>query len=194
VTQQDLFGDVSPSPQPGPPASAQRYSWFFAVRPGEADAARIDTLADALLASHGVAGYRVGAARLHITLEEVAPELVDAACRAADTVRLPAFDVRFDTAMTFGSGGPFVLLGAKETDGLDALRELRTVLGCAMADRGFRPQRSFEPHMTLCYDSRSRVARVAIEPVTFRATEFALVKSHLGQSRHEVLRTWPLVG
>jgi 2'-5' RNA ligase len=96
--------------------------------------------------------------------------------------------------MTFGAGGPFVLVGAKETDGLDDLRKLRTVLGCAMADRGFRPQRSFEPHMTLCYDSRNRVGRVEIEPVTFRATEFALVKSHLGQSRHEVLRTWALEG
>lgn len=196
MTQHDLFGDApAPASQPTQQrqeSSLARYSLFFAVRPGQADAARIGAQADALLASYGVAGYRVGPERLHITLDEIGPEFMEAACRAADSVSSPAIDVSFDTAMTFGSSGPFVLVGGKESRGLDGLRALRTVLGCALADRGMKLQRSYEPHMTLCYDSRTRIARTPIEAVAFRATEFALVKSHIGQSRHEVLRTWQL--
>lgn len=194
MTQQDLFSDA-PAPQPAQPrqeSAPARYTLFFAVRPSEADAVRVAAQADALLLSHGIAGYRVGPERLHITLDEIAPEFLESACRAADSIRSPAFDVCFDTAMTFGSSGPFVLVGAKEAKGLDALRALRTVLGCALADRGLKIQRSYEPHMTLCYDSRNRIARTPIDPIVFRATEFALVKSHIGQSRHEVLRTWQL--
>ena len=46
--------------------------------------------------------------------------------------------------------------------------------------------------MTLSYDPRHHVARTAVDPIGFRATEFALVRSHIGLSRHEVVRTWPL--
>lgn len=134
--------------------------------------------------------------RLHITLDlvghDAADTLVDEACRAADTVSFPAVVAHFDSAMTFSApNGPLVLLGA---EGLDDVRKLRTVLGCAMADRGFAVPRAYEPHMTLCYDSRHRLARTPIAPVEFRAAEFALVKSHIGLSRHEVLRTWRLTG
>lgn len=198
MPEQDLFGDV-PAPaqrsrQTRKPAAQPLYTWFFALRPAAGDALRLQAYADELLASHGITGKSTGAERLHITLElvghDVEPGVVEAACRAGDAMRHAAIEVRFDAAMTFSApSGPCVLLGHA---GLDGVRRLRTVLACAMADQGFSPLRNYEPHMTLAYDPRHRLSRVPIEPVGFRASEFALVKSHIGFSRHEVLRTWPL--
>jgi len=201
MAEQDLFGDVpAPAARPRearkarPQAASPQHTWFFALRPAIADAARLDAFAEDLLGSHGVTGKRVGPERLHITLELVGHDseerVVEAACRAADAVRFAAIEVRFDAAMTFSApSGPCVLLGG---EGLDAVRHLRTALGCAMAEQGFTPQRSYEPHMTLGYDPRHRLERIAIDPIGFRIAEFALVKSHIGLSRHEVLRVWPL--
>lgn len=201
MAEQDLFGDVpAPAARPRearkarPQAASPQHTWFFALRPAIADAARLDAFAEDLLGSHGVTGKRVGPERLHITLELVGHDreerVVEAACRAADAVRFAAIEVRFDAAMTFSApSGPCVLLGG---EGLDAVRHLRTALGCAMAEQGFTPQRSYEPHMTLGYDPRHRLERIAIAPIGFRIAEFALVKSHIGLSRHEVLRVWPL--
>lgn len=202
MAEQDLFGDV-PVPaarpresRPRPSVAPPQHTWFFALRPEAADAARLDAFAERLLASHGVTGKRVGPERLHITLELVGHDsdakVVEAACRAADAVHFPVMDARFEAAVTFSApSGPFVLLGG---GGLDGVRELRTALGCAMAEHGFTPQRAYEPHMTLGYDPRHRVERIAIDPIGFRIAEFALVKSHIGLSRHEVLRVWPLTG
>lgn len=203
MAEQDLFGDVpAPAARPRearktrPQAATPQHTWFFALRPAIADAARLDAFAEDLLASHGVTGKRVGPDRLHITLELVGHDseasVVEAACRAADVLRFPSIDARFDAAVTFSApSGPFVLLGG---DGLNGVRELRTALGCALAEQGFTPSRSYEPHMTLCYDPRNRVERIAIDPIGFQIAEFALVKSHIGLSRHEVLRKWPLMG
>jgi 2'-5' RNA ligase len=194
---QDLFGDV-PAPVPRPPrrrapAPAQgKHAWFFALRPGAGDAARIDAFAGRLLASHGVAGKRIGPERLHVSLDavghDVDAETVDAACRAADMVQAAAFEVCFDAVETYG-GPSLVLLPG---DGLAAVQALRLTLACALADEGFKPPKAYGPHMTLCHDPRPSLVRTSVESIGFRAAEFALVKSHLGFSRHEVVRTWPL--
>jgi 2'-5' RNA ligase len=200
VAEQDLFGDVPPSlarpRQPRQRAVPPQHTWFFALRPAAADAARLDANAEILLASHGIAGRRVGPERLHITLELVGHDadapLVEAACRAADAVRFTDIEARFDAVMTFSApNGPVVLLG---TDGLNGVRELRKVLSHALGRQGFTPKTAYEPHMTLCYDPRNRMQRIPIEPIGFRIAEFALVKSHIGFSRHEVVRVWPVKG
>lgn len=200
MTQQNLFGEPPAQATSGQdarkPGQPLLHTWFFALRPAIEDARRIRAFAETLLSSHGVSGKRIDAERLHITLElvgnDVHDDLVDAACRAADAVSFPVMEARFEAAMTFsGPSGPLVLLGG---EGLDEVRGLRMALGCAMADRGFAPPRAYEPHMTLCYDEKHRLGRTRIEPVGFQVREFALVKSYFGFSRHEVLRTWQLVG
>jgi 2'-5' RNA ligase len=195
--QQDLFGEApAPRPRQSRPAVARPpHEWFFAVRPSAADAARIHAYADGLLASHDVSGQRVGPDRLHISLDSIGHDVdaavLEAAYRAADTVRLPAFEAMFEAALSFHPSNAFVLVG---DGGLEAVRPLRTALGCALADQGFSLRSTYEPHMTLCYDRDHRVARTPIAPIGFRVAGFALVKSHIGFSRHEVLRTWPLAG
>ena len=198
MSEQDLFGEVpkptSRSQQPRGPVSQPLHTWFFALRPSAADAARIHAVTGKLLTSHGISGKRIDPERLHVTLDLVGHDvdnaLVTAACSAAEKIRFPVIDVEFDAAMTFSTpSGPLVLLGS---NGLGGVRELRTVLGCALAEHGFSPPRTYEPHMTLCYDPRHRMARTTIEPIAFRAVEFSLIKSHIGYSRHEVLNTWAL--
>lgn len=192
MKQQGLFGSSSASAAAS--TSPTKHTWFFALRPSMDDASRLHAFAGMWLPQHGVGGRRIAAERLHVTLELVGHDVdeatVEAAHAAADTIAFPSLAPRFDAVMTFSApSGPCVMLG---THGLDEVRRLRTELAMAMADRGFAPSRAFEPHMTLSYDPRHRLERTPVEPIAFTATEFALVKSHIGLSRHEVLRTWPL--
>ncbi|WP_250634543.1 2'-5' RNA ligase family protein [Pinirhizobacter soli] len=200
MTQQNLFGESPAQATNGEharkPGGPPQHTWFFALRPSIEDSRRIHAFAGELLSFHGVLGKRIAPERLHITLElvghDVDDALVEAACRVADAVSFPAMEARFEAAMTFSApSGPLVLLGS---EGLDEVRGLRTALGCAMADHGFAPPRAYEPHMTLCYDPRHRLAKTPITPIGFHAGDFALIKSHIGFSRHEVLRTWRLAG
>jgi 2''-5'' RNA ligase len=202
VTQQNLFEQPAPpkpprrkaQPSDGPQRVRAQHNWFFALRPSVEDAARIHAQTQGLLDGAGIRAKRIAPERLHITLEfigdEVDDEILERAYRAADMIRFPPIDAQFDAALTFSrSSGPLVLVGGA---GLDAVRKLRSELACALADHGFKLPRNYEPHMTLCYDSRHRLRRTTIEPISFHTAEFALVKSHIGFSRHEVLRTWPL--
>ncbi|MDP1931612.1 MAG: 2'-5' RNA ligase family protein [Gammaproteobacteria bacterium] len=200
MTQQDLFGaapqQAKTAQSPNKPTARPTYNWFFALQPSVNDSHRIYATTAELLAAHSVAGKRTPPERLHITLEMIGhdldAEVLDLACHAADTVSFPAIDVSFNAAMTFSvPGGPFVLLG---TDGLDDVRKLWFELSCALADHGFSPPRSYEPHMTLCYDPRHRLPRIAVEPIGFHAGEFVLMKSHVGLSKYEVVLTWRLAG
>ncbi len=164
------------------------------MRPTQEESLRIYDFADNLLITHGVTGNRITPDRLHITLgfvgHDVGAEVVDMVCRAADSVSFPTLEPRFDSIMTLSApSGPVVLLGA---DGLNEVRNLRTALVCAMANFGFNPLRKYQPHMTLSYDPEHRLPPTSIEPISFPATEFALVRSHIGLSRHEVMRTWSL--
>ena len=49
----------------------------------------------------------------------------------------------------------------------------------------------FRPHMTLIWASR-RVDEYPIVPIRWTVREFVLVRSHVGQSRHEYIGRWPL--
>jgi len=132
--------------------------------------------------------------RLHVTCHDlgnyaqVPQDLVDAAIRAGDALSFDAFDVVFDCALSYPSSGTYVLSGRDGTRQLTAFRE---VLGEAMRGEGLRVSRSFTPHMTLAYD-RHVVAEHAIEPVRWRAREFVLIRSHVGQGQYDTLGRWLL--
>lgn len=90
---------------------------------------------------------------------------------------LKSCDVRFDAAVTFKiPQKPFVLLGARGSDGLDGVCKLRTALACALADHGFRPLRGYEPHMTLCYDRHLPVDWLDIDSISFQVDEFVVTQ------------------
>lgn len=176
---------------------------FFALRPDEATAER---MARTVTAAHDARGLppRLRPSRIfHITLHyfgyfeggEPDERFVEAASRAAAELVRPAFDLGFDTFASWGDENarhhPFVLTGGQC---LEAVRELRDALVTRLVAHGFAtPERAYEPHLTLRYDRHPAPAWV-IDLPGWVASDFVLVKSVQGQTRHDVLRRWPLQG
>lgn len=175
---------------------------FFALRPDEQAAERI---ARVVVAEHDARGLapRLRPPRIfHITLHyfgyadgEPDARLVASAARAASELVWPAFDLRFDAFSSWGGEGasthPFVLTGGQ---GLEPVRELRDALVDRLAAHGLpAPLRDYEPHLTLRYDKRPAPAWPVDLP-GWVASEFVLVKSLLGLTRHDVIGRWPLQG
>jgi 2'-5' RNA ligase len=207
MPDQFSFGfDESRRPQrPKPPVRRPKATdrLFFAIFPDGDTAARIARLSQGLRDRNGLSGRPLATDRFHITLRLIGdftgglPEpIVAAASDAAAGIAAAPFEVAFDYALSFtGKPGnlPFVLRGG---EGLMALMEFQRGLIGALARAGFNfgpSALNFTPHVTLLYDSLS-VAQQAIEPIAWTATEFVLVRSLLGQTRHIPLERWPLRG
>lgn len=202
MSEQLLLPGIDPPPRPLPRPRSKvrrkeraRHSLFFAIFPRPEDAAAIAALGARLDERHGLKGTLTEAHRLHVTLhalgdrDTVPPAKVQDALEAAATLATPSFDVVFDQAMTYAKSKAFVLCGG---DGVAALAEFRQRLGEALADAGFKPERSFTPHMTVAY-TKLKVDRHTIDPIRWRAGSFALIESHVGEGIHEVIGQWPPV-
>lgn len=175
---------------------------FFALRPDEETAERI---AREVTAAHEARGLkpRLRPSRIfHITLHyfgyfdgEPDAHVVELARLAAAEVVHPAFELGFDNFASWGEAGagkhPFVLTGGQ---GLEAVRELNEALTERLVARDVpRPTREFNPHLTLRYDKRPAPAW-GVELPGWVASEFVLVKSPQGLTRHDVIARWPLQG
>lgn len=188
-----------PSPQgkgsPKPPAGKLPFSVFFSIFLPPPIAKPIAAQVASFGREHGLVGKPLLPHRLHITLHdlgnfaEVPTELVQLALAAGGAVGAAAFEVTFNHAMSFPSSGTYVVCG--DATGTAALVAFRETLGAAMTEAGLKVKKSFTPHMTVAYD-RHHIAKHDIEPITWTAGEFTLIKSHVGKGVHEVLGCWPL--
>jgi 2'-5' RNA ligase len=174
---------------------------FFAVCVDEVAAIQIHDIAKSTVAEFGLRGRLLDRLCLHITLHGVGEyeglprSRIAQANEAARSISMPAFDVGFDRAMSFGSNGqnrPLVLRGSV---GHAELRRLHRLLGEAMRRVGlWRTVRSsFTPHVTMLYDSRT-VAERPVPLVRWTVREFVLIHSPQGHSRHNHLSRWELAG
>jgi 2'-5' RNA ligase len=175
---------------------------FFALRPDEEAAGRIARVVTAEHEARGLPPRLRPSHIFHITLHyfgyfdgEPDERIVALAARAASEVVRPAFDLSFDTFKSWGderaTKHPFVLTGGH---GLEAVRELRDALVARLVAHGLAaPARDYEPHLTLRYDKRPAPAW-PIDLAGWIASEFVLVKSPQGETRHEVIGRWPLQG
>jgi RNA 2',3'-cyclic 3'-phosphodiesterase len=195
LVQLSLPGFDAPPP---PSGTRPTHRLFVALFPQAHDAARIAEPIDALRQHHGLDGQRIHTDRLHVTLLSlgdyagaVPQVLIDAAVAAAATVVHPPMDIVFDRALSFASrkagNSAFVLCGRDTA----AVSQLGQALGLALKRAGLLSQPSGKPHMTMLYDERV-IAEHAIEPIRWTASEFVLVLSHLGKTRHDWLARWPL--
>jgi RNA 2',3'-cyclic 3'-phosphodiesterase len=169
---------------------------FFALLPDEDATRSIAQLAEGFRQAHGL----TGALRpLHVTLCDLAvrtniEKTIDVASKAAATVTAAAFRIAFNRAARFGGGKgerPFVLIGDDGVTGAARFRQTLS-LELRMADLGKWPA-NFTPHLTLLYD-RVLPDDQDIAPIEWTAREFVLLRSMVGQTRHEVLGRWPLQG
>jgi 2'-5' RNA ligase len=171
---------------------------FFALFPTLGAAAQVYSLQQELRVRHGLWGRPLAIERLHVTLCNLGDHtglpssIVLRAREAAERVRASSFEVAFDHALSFQGrtrNRPFVLLSKQ---GAAAVEAFQRQLGAEMASCGLgRFVTPYTPHMTLLYDSAG-VAEHAIEPIGWKATEFRLVHSLLGQTKHISLGRWPL--
>lgn len=189
------FDELPPPPPPVPAGRAapvpQHLGLFFALRPTPETAERIIELATRLRSEHGLTGKLLTPERLHVTLRAMVDDEanVESAMRAAAGLVHEGFGVAFDRALSFPGSGAFVL---RSSDNLPALAAFRRRLNLAMGDTESQASRSATPHLTLLYDRRHSITEHAIEPIGWHAAGFALVRSHVGQGRHETLGAWPL--
>ncbi|MFG6488397.1 2'-5' RNA ligase family protein [Roseateles sp. BYS78W] len=175
---------------------------FFALRPDEATAERIASIVTAEHEARGLAARLRPSRVFHITLHyfgcfdgEPDTHIVASAERAAAEVVRPAFDLSFDRFTSWGgqraARHPFVLTGGQ---GLEAVRELRDALVERLLAHGLAaPERDYEPHLTLRYDKRPAPAW-PIDLPGWIASDFVLIKSPQGLTRHDVIDRWPLQG
>ena len=169
---------------------------FFALLPDEDAARRIEQLVADFRQAHGL----TGALRpLHVTLcdltvRENIQKTIDVAAKAAEAVTAAPFRIAFNRATRFGSGKsnrPFVLMG---DDGVTGAARFRQALSFELrkADLGTSTA-TFTPHLTLLYD-KALPGDQDIAPIEWTAREFVLLRSVVGQTRHEMLGRWPLQG
>ena len=120
-------------------------------------------------------------------------DIVQAASGAASRIALAPFEMSLLSASSFaGRDGnhPCVLLGPGERQPVHVLwRELSNQLMAAGLGRYLK--RDFVPHVTLLYDKRVLTSQ-SVEPIQWIVRDFSLVRSLLGQGRHELLGTWQL--
>lgn len=172
---------------------------FFAIFPDPRAAERIASLAQQLREEHGLRGKPLKTERFHITLHHLGDyaglpkDLVDVACAAAASVAAAPFDVTFDHAASFSTvprNRPFVLRGG---DGLASLIAFQQTLGDALKKTvlGRWAKPAYTPHVTLLYDDRS-VPEQPVPAVSWKASEFVLIHSLIGQTLHVPLARWPL--
>lgn len=132
---------------------------------------------------------------MHVTLghfdywDEVPASLVERITRAVSKLSMAPFQVSFD--QIGGFPGNVVLRGG---EGLKALEVFQAALRQALAwEKLDGSHLNFTPHLTVIYGQPGAVV-AAIEPVSWTVSEFALVISHHGKGRHEVLARYRLVG
>jgi 2'-5' RNA ligase len=173
---------------------------FFAVFLDPDAAERAANLSRSLRKELGLRGRSLPPERLHVSLQHVGDyaglprQVVAAVCDAATAVRMDSFEIEFDRVVSFsGSPGnrPLVLRGG----GLDELMKFQRVLAVAIAGArvGRQVASQFTPHVTLLYGD-IQVEERAVEPIRWAVSEFILVQSLLGQSRHVPLARWSLRG
>jgi RNA 2',3'-cyclic 3'-phosphodiesterase len=188
--QLDLFGEGT---------SVPKRRIFFALVPDAQAAEAITQLAESMKAANGLKGNLIKPEHLHMTLHHLGDhpnfpyELVEQASRVGKAIRAMPFQFTLDRVMSFNNRNinkPFVLTTQQPSAELIAFQKN---LGLELIKAGLKQfvDKQFTPHSTMLYDPLMLKEQV-VEPITWKASEFVLVDSHLGETHHEHLQRWPL--
>jgi 2'-5' RNA ligase len=178
---------------------------FFAALPDANTAGSIAKFAQQICGETRSKSKPHAANRLHVTLQHLGnfagglpQERVDAAIKAAASIRMEPFSVAFDHVLSFAPKprpGPLVLGGSEGVVGLHTLHE---ALVRALQQAGFGDDPAvlsnatqYTPHVTLAYGMPWIAAR-PVDAASWNVREFVLMHSLLGRTRHVELGRWPL--
>ncbi|MEJ0099600.1 MAG: 2'-5' RNA ligase family protein [Pseudomonadota bacterium] len=162
---------------------------FFALRPDAVAATHVHALASRLRDVYALSGQPLLLEHLHVTLcflgdhEGLSPKLVAEADAAGRHLRGVPFELSFDRIMSFRRkrNPPLVLCREGSCAPLVLLRH----------QLGVPDPQQFTPHVTLLYDRRM-ITLQEVAPISWRVIEVLLIRSYIGQTRHEVLGRYPL--
>ncbi|MBI3383381.1 MAG: 2'-5' RNA ligase family protein [Aquabacterium sp.] len=182
------------------PKTTRLYNLFLALMPDAGAAARAQALAMSLGQAQGVAVKATRTARFHVTLfhvgnflDEIPASTLSAVRQAAQRMAAAPFDVAFDKVGSFkGKPGrlPIVLLGAASPGLMSFQSDLDQMMKRAGLTHG-EHHRQFTPHLTLFY-GRSPALERPIDPITWRAQDFVLIRSVVGEGVYIEEGRWPL--
>jgi 2'-5' RNA ligase len=162
---------------------------FFALCPDPPAAATLESLGRDLVERCG--GKPVLQAKIHLTLAFLGSVDSGRALVAQSTgagVPGEAFDVAFDVVGWF-KGARVAWAGCSNP--APALVELQQRLAEALRLGGFvLDDRPYTPHLTLVRNVARPVARAAIAPIGWRATQLRLMRTESG--RYATLASWEL--
>ncbi|HEV7691975.1 MAG TPA: hypothetical protein VGO52_14160 [Hyphomonadaceae bacterium] len=187
----DARHDIPPPDQPT--------NVFVALRPPWPVAEQFHSRATEVCSSASIIGSRRPFFILHMTLLSIGGAMgripfpllkkIDA---AISMVQFPAFEIVLDEALSFENhkdSVPFVLEGGELTD-VCVLR-LAALNAMRVRDINIPARTAFSPHMTLAY-ARRRSPRIRVEPFSWKACEFQLIESWVGQTKYVELARWTL--
>jgi 2'-5' RNA ligase len=164
---------------------------FFALWPAAAARDAFAALAQELALLSG--GKPVPPAKIHLTvafLGDVGEERLPAARLAAEGGRWKAFDVTLDQVGSF-RGARVGWAGCREP--ASGLIELQSGLAGRLVEAGFAlDERPYAAHVTLARKIVRPIPPSPTKPVTWRASELALVRSELGKGGYSTLASWIL--
>lgn len=173
---------------------------FFALFPDAETAQAIARVVDGLRAAKTIRGRWTAPERQHVTARFLgdhghdAPAVIERARAAAALVRCAAFEVAFDRIATFRGRFQCPCVLRCPADAETGVQRLWRGLGDTLAAAGIecRAESNFIPHLTIAYADRMLGDPLPIDPLRWRAHEFALVDS--SRSEHRVIERWPLSG
>ena len=164
---------------------------FFALWPDAAAAARLAEAAARLAVLAG--GKPVPKSKIHLTLAflgDLDESRLSPAMQSAEGLDHASFDVSLDQWGSF-RGARVAWAGCRKTP--PALLNLQADLAERLRKAGFvLEERAYTPHVTLARKVTRAIGRQDAEPVSWMATEVALVRSQLGKGSYETLKTWEL--
>jgi 2'-5' RNA ligase len=172
---------------------------FFAALPSLEASRLAYALGTTLKDRYSLKGHPMPQDRQHVTFQKIGEfpgaipgSVIDKARTAAARIQVRAFTLSFDEVMNFGnpSDPAVALFGGNSAEVVQSLWE---AMRQSLARENLpSPLKLATPHMTLLYGS-SKIERQSVAAIEWQVTELVLIKSLLGQSRHEHLGRWPLI-
>ncbi|WP_375207910.1 2'-5' RNA ligase family protein [Hyphococcus sp.] len=178
--------------------NAKHLNLFFALFPDDEAAQNLEALANRLRDVHKLKGKPFLADHFHLSLQNLGGydvAIAEAAGRAAMRVRSEPFAVRFSNMESFDTRSDQFPLVLTCDEGCKKLEGLHRDLAVALKHEGLGrfARFAFTPHVTLLYADRPAPAH-PVDPIGWQVKEFALVVSHVGETRYDFLGQWPLKG
>ena len=186
---------ITTQPLRTPPAAMPKNGLFFGIMIPHTESQKFAACFQSFRRTYRFTNKPIGSDRLHISLysvyagDELSEAEVQTAIRVGDAIRFGPFPVTFDRALTYRNAKlkmPFVLAAPDSADPINGLRfQLGRKHSRLIGSIGYR-QRPIQPHVTLVWDQIS-VPENSIEPLTIIVQEFALVRSHIGFGKYDIL-------